>query len=95
MDEERVSDFKKRCPAMITHGIENPENQEGISFCVEQCPYDFCVVFEKEKNPQLTMMQNKVRISIELRKHRVSIEDIALILNTSARTIHRYLKKRC
>jgi len=80
----------KRCQAMVNAGIENPESQEGIDFCVNSCPYDYCVVFENISGYSATRLRN-VKVSKALRKLGVSKEDIAKKLGRTVRTIERYL----
>ena len=91
---------KRRCPAMVAAGIEDPDSSEGMLFCAgsrddkvkSQCPYDFCVVFEDETSTKQKASM-RARVARELKKHQVTVEDIALILHTHTRTVLRYLKK--
>ena len=39
----------RRCPAMIEADIANPNNQKGKDFCLEQCPYPECLLFENSE----------------------------------------------
>ena len=32
------------CNAMTNEGITDPDSKEGINFCVNSCPYQFCIV---------------------------------------------------
>ena len=93
MDNDRPLN-KKRCEAMVEAGVYDPEKREGIDFCVNHCPYTFCVVMENDE----TIAQRKKRrnsdLAIRLRVHRVTIEDIALILHASSRNVHRWLKDK-
>ena len=92
MDEERQL-AKKRCAAMINEGIYDPESKDGIDFCVNCCPYDYCVVMEQTKTKTQLIKEKKADLAKKLRRHRVSVEDIALILHSSKRNIHRWLKQ--
>ena len=83
----------KRCEAMIKKGIENPDNQEGIDFCVNECPYSCCVLYEEKKSSKTTYTAKERRKkAIILREHDVSIEDISLISGVSYQTVRKYLK---
>lgn len=92
MDEKRKL-LKRRCVAMIHEGIYDPESKAGINFCVGFCPYDYCIVLEK-KNPG-GKQKDGVSVALvarRLKKHGVSVEDIALILDVTVRSVMRYLK---
>ena len=92
MEKDRPID-KQRCKAMITAGIEKPDSQAGIDFCVNHCPYSYCVPLEhKQSVPQLKG-KKKAEAARKLKAHKVTVDDIALILGVSARTVGRYLKK--
>ena len=80
----------KRCAAMIDKGIEDPNGQEGIDFCVECCPYpDYCVAVEEPIS--VTRTADRVKWAKRLRSKKISIDDIALIMGIPRRTLFRYL----
>lgn len=92
MDENRPAE-KRRCKAMIDAGVSDPENQEGIDFCINHCPYEYCVVLEfKLTEPQMKL-KKRIAYAKALRNYKVSVDDIALILGMSVRNVLRYLKK--
>jgi len=37
------------CKALDDAGIEKPLSQEGIDYCTEHCPYDYCLVVEDNR----------------------------------------------
>lgn len=76
---------------MIEAGIGDPTSQEGIEFCTERCPYEACIVFESKR----VNVKREWRIgrAKELESDGVSIEDIAVSLGISKRTVERYLEK--
>ena len=88
-----IGDNKRCCAAMKDAGITDPNKQEGIDFCVNSCPYDFCVVMESEATVIQLSYQRRVYIAQELRKRKVSVDDIVLILSVGVRDVRRYLKK--
>jgi len=92
VDDGRMIE-KRRCKAMIDEGIYDPESQEGIDFCVNYCPYEYCVVVENRLSDKQIRKRENTILARELRKHRVSVDDIALVLGISARSVRRYLKK--
>ena len=91
MDEERTIN-KKRCEAMADEGIYDPESKEGIDFCINFCPYDYCVAMEHSKTKAQLRKEKNVDLAKKLRKHKVSVGDIALILHSSQRNAQRWLK---
>ena len=91
---ERVSITWQRCQAMKDTEIENPESKEGIDFCVNSCPYEYCVVFESKGNTKHSQTLEAIRLAKALRAHGVSIKDIALILGKKKGTISLYLKDK-
>lgn len=92
MEKDKPID-KQRCTAMIKAEIADPNSKDGIDFCVNHCPYSFCVPLEyKQTVPQLKWHKRR-DLARKLRKHKVSVADIALILGVSVRAVGRYLKK--
>ena len=100
MDEDRPL-AKQRCKAMIDAGVYDPESLEGILFCAgsrddsvkSQCPYEYCVVLEYKETAVQLKGKEKADLARELKEHKVSVDDIALILDKSVRQVNRYLKK--
>ena len=92
MDEDRQL-TKQRCAAMIDAGVYDPESKDGIDFCVNFCPYEYCVVMEHTVPIIQLKIRGRVKLARDLKKHKVSIDDIALILGKDKRTIMRYLKR--
>lgn len=86
-------DKKRRCPAMIVEGIEEPESQQGIDFCVKKCPYSYCVALE-EGGVRMLIYEERVRIAKGLRKRGVEVDDIAAILECERRIVWRYLRRK-
>ena len=93
MTEEHT--YKKRCPAMIDAGIDDPESEEGKTFCTESCPYERCIVFEHlaEENPANVRKKIRAAEAKRLEKLGKLNEEIASILRVSVRTVERYLEK--
>ena len=75
---------------MINTGIENAESQEGIDFCVNSCPYNYCIVFEEHRK-RADKFRNII-VAKALRKLGLSVDDIAEKLKKSTRTINKYLE---
>ncbi len=92
MDEDRPLE-RRRCAAMIAEGVYDPDSKEGIDFCVYYCPYEYCVVMETGLTKPQLVTWKKVSIAKRLRAHKVTVDDIALILGVSKRNVQRYLKK--
>ena len=92
MEKDRPVD-KQRCKAMIDAGIEFPDSKAGIDFCVNHCPYSYCVPLEYKQSALQLKWHKKRDFARKLKKHGVSVDDIALILDVSARTVTRHLKK--
>ena len=83
------------CDAMKDAGITEPNSQEGIDFCVDQCPYDHCVLYEKGR-PKLTSLKH---LSVEaqvkmLDADGLTIDEIARQTGVSYRTVIRILVPR-
>lgn len=95
-----ASDTKKRCPALIAAGIEDPDSEEGTLFCagsrhgqaMSQCPYPCCIVFEAPAE-NIVRKDARIKWAKKLNDCNVSIKDIALILGVSEATVKKYLKK--
>ena len=103
-NQESIAVSKKMCPAMVQAGVKNPESAEGILFCAgdrtteSSCPYPYCVALEKltqgYNSSRVQKRERKRKLARDLYSHRVSLRDIALILNKHTRTITRYLGKK-
>ena len=92
MDDNRPVS-KQRCKAMIDAGIYDPESKDGIDFCVNFCPYEYCVVLDYKVTACQLKRRGKANFARDLKGHGVSVDDIALILDVQLRTVMRYLKK--
>jgi hypothetical protein len=73
---------------MIDAGIDNPESQEGIDFCLE-CPYPECVVGKGSGYEKRIRRQSK---AVSMLKSGISTSDIASSLGISVRQVERYTK---
>ena len=91
MNDEQLLDPKRRCPEMIIAGINDPDSQAGIDFCIESCPYDYCVMLETIKKS--LRYAESIRIEKGVRVRGVSLDDIALVLRKSKGSVRGYLKK--
>lgn len=92
MEDSRISsDPKRRCPAMVEAGIDDPESQEGKDFCTKKCPYDKCVVYEVGRGAATLRMDERIARAREMDSEGYSIEDIAKELKVHTRTVRRYL----
>ena len=92
MEKDRPVD-KQRCKAMIDAKIADPTSKAGIDFCVNHCPYSYCVPLEYKLTAKQLAGKKQANFARRLRKHKVSVADIALILGVSVRAVGRYLKK--
>ncbi len=92
MESEKAI-HKRRCAAMIGAGVYSADSQEGIDFCVDYCPYDYCVVMEHQVTTAQVKRNKKVAFAKDLRQHKVSVADIALIMSLNPYTVRGYLKK--
>ncbi len=92
MKGKSLPDHRKRCTAMVRASITDPESQAGIEFCTDCCPYSYCVIFEGKSSSRRVRQEGKITIARDLMTHDVSVDDIALILDVSQRTVKRYLR---
>ena len=78
---------------MADAGITNPESHAGIDFCVNECPYDHCVVVEPILNEYHSYDRARRRhhIAIKMRQEGRSYKEIATVLRLTERTVFRYL----
>jgi len=83
----------KRCQALIDAGIINPESKEGIKFCVNKCPYEFCVVMEQAKVANRMKLKGMEDFAKACYRAGVSQEDIGLILGRGKYTIRKYISE--
>lgn len=90
VDSDRPID-KRRCPAMITAGIDDPNSRKGIDFCI-RCPYPNCVVFEDRRSRSIDRRNVRVDKAKSLKANGYSMRDIAKELGLKTVTIERYLK---
>lgn len=85
-----------RCPAMIKAGIEDANSQDGIDFCVNHCPYPYCIMFEvplgtsKTTNKITKRLVNKA-LAWRLYSIGLPIQTIADIVGKSKATVGVYL----
>ena len=93
MMETDKLDSKQRCQAMIDAGIKDPMRQEGIDFCVQSCPYEYCIVLEKRTTSAQLKKIEDTETARSLRVHKVSINDIALILNIKRSKVRDYTRQ--
>ena len=85
-------DQKKRCPAMIEAGIKDPDSQEGIDFCVNECPYDKCIVFELGRSTSKLRRKLRAALAKEMQTQGYTAVEIASEVRVSVRTVQRYLE---
>ena len=79
---------KRRCEAMICKGIKDPESHDGINFCLYECPYSVCVVFESRREKTV----HNVNLAKKLFAEGKTKNEIAEAIGVTVRTITRYLK---
>lgn len=91
-DARSQADPKRRCPAMIAAGIENPESQTGKDFCTGQCPYEKCIAFESRGGTSTLRRDARVAKAKELLTEGMYAKEIAARLGVSRRTAERYLE---
>lgn len=83
---------KRICPAMREAGIDDPESEKGIDFCVRKCPYqDGCIVMEV--NPRTTLKNKRREEARDLDSDGLTVKEIAVTLRLSPKTIQGYLKR--
>ena len=100
--DKYISPAKRRCKAMIDAGIEDPESSDGIRFCAgsrdgefkSQCPYNYCVVVEYGRTSKQLAVDEEAAFVKDLQVHKVSLDDIALIIGKSLKTVRRRLKNK-
>jgi len=80
---------------MIDAGIDDPESEEGKTFCTESCPYERCIVFERSNEEDPASARKKIRVAEAKRLLKLgkSNEYIASTLRVSVRAVERYLEK--
>ena len=71
--------------------ITDPNSQEGIDFCTQQCPYKECVVMEGNTLTWIKLTKEKSKAR-RLQKMGENKQEIAIILGKGIRTVERYLK---
>jgi len=84
-------DSRDRCPAMIQAKVKDPNSQEGIDFCVNQCPYDVCIVFELGRGTSKLSRDLRKAVTKEMQIKGYTAVEIAEKIGVSVRTIQRYL----
>lgn len=90
-----VAPHKRKCPAMVEAGIEDPDGQAGKDFCTRQCPYpNGCIAFESTRLNSLASrrMRQRAADARKLQKAGWPIEEIAHTLGVSKRTAQGYLE---
>jgi DNA-binding NarL/FixJ family response regulator len=83
----------QRCQAMINAGIGDPESLEGKKFCTENCPYEYCIVFEGYDTRRKKQTSREVKLVGEMLSSGMSIKDIAKELGVTRRTVERRKKE--
>lgn len=73
-------------------GIDSPESQRGINFCVNSCPYDHCVVAEPLMDNRTKKRLVIKKAARELRRSGMTQEEISEALSVPRSTIERYLR---
>ena len=91
MSGKTTPSYKKRCTAILHAGVTDTSSQQGIEFCTESCPYNYCVIFEHQEHSY--KKEERRTVARELKKHKVSKGDIALILDVRISTVERYLRR--
>ena len=86
---EQSGTGKRRCPAMIEAGIENPDSQEGIDFCLD-CPYPDCIAFSGDGKIQSV----RWLVAKKLHNEGHNIEQIAELLNIKEQTAKQYISRK-
>lgn len=77
---------------MIEAGIKDPDSQEGIDFCVNQCPYDKCIAFELGRGISKLRRELRKAMAKEMQTKGYTAGETALKIGVSVRTIQRYLE---
>ena len=89
--EEGRSRERRRCPAMIEAGIDDPNSQNGIEFCLH-CPYPRCIAFEDGRSRATLRREKKAAKAKDMLVKGFSNEEIAQALKVGLRTVIRYLR---
>jgi|TARA_Y100000310_G_scaffold2292_1_gene2872 DNA invertase Pin-like site-specific DNA recombinase len=79
------------CEAMEGAGIDSPDGQAGIDFCLSSCPYSECRFITTKKS---YTKQEAVSYAISLHKTGMGVKDIARKLGVSDSLVYKYLKER-
>ena len=79
------------CPAMERAGIKDPDSQVGMDFCVQQCPYPKCMVFEGVESTNRVKKMERVARAKELADKGYKIYEIAKELGVRPSSVKRYL----
>ena len=75
------------CPAMRKAGIKDPQSQEGIDFCVNDCPFPDCLVtggYSKKHE-----RDERIR---QMFYNGMKVKEIAQNIGVHERTVQRALK---
>ena len=82
-----------RCEAMRIAGVDDPESQEGIDFCVNQCPYnDDCIAMTPVVEGMYVTTVLRANTAKELMRRGMSHEDIAKTMGVTTKTVYRLLE---
>ncbi len=92
IDEDRPQN-KRRCKAMVSAGINDPVSYDGIHFCTDDCPYDFCVVLESHEPGVIPQFSRKAEHARKLKALGAPTSEIATILGVRTNTIRKYFRQ--
>jgi hypothetical protein len=82
-----------RCSAMIEGKITDPNSQEGINFCVDECPYPHCVIAEPTVTKQEMSALEKKRRARAFQRRGFTIREISIRMGVKAATVRTYLER--
>lgn len=88
----------KICSAMKKAGIRFPTSQRGIDFCIDECPYDYCIVTETPKGRprdySVRALAKKALVQKLYSTGELTPTEIAIKTGISIHSVRRYLGKK-
>ena len=77
------------CPAMEKAGIKDPESQEGIDFCINDCPFPDCLITGGSSHIKKAERDERIK---QMFYNGIKVKEIAQEIGVNERTVQRALK---